>query len=215
MSKYFVLVGLLLLGVSSALAQEGEFPKIETSPAFMYMRTPVSFTLPDGSASFKASFNCAGAGGTIAYNFTSVFGLAFDGGGCKYFGQTLPALSSKLSGSDFTYMFGPRLTYRNHSAFRPFAELNFGGNRLKISCDSNTPCNGASYSKNAFAMTVGGGFDIKLSKKLSLRPVQAEYLYTRFGNSCNLEFCNNNNNQNSFRLKSGIVMAWGGDSSSK
>ena len=42
-----------------------------------------------------------------------------------------------------------------------------------------------------------------------MRPIQAEYLYTRFGNDCGLPVCSNNNNQNSFRLKSGIVMGWG------
>jgi hypothetical protein len=30
-----------------------------------------------------------------------------------------------------------------------------------------------------------------------------------------LELCSNNNNQNSFRLKSGIVIGWGGSASSK
>jgi opacity protein-like surface antigen len=208
MRKYFVLVGLVLLAAGSALAQD-DFPKIETSPAFMYIRTPTSFTTPNGTQ-FNESFNCAGGGGTIAYNFTSLLGLAADLGGCKYFGETIPALSSKLSGSDFTYMFGPRLTLRGQSAFRPFAELNFGGNRLSLSCNSGTPCSGTTYSKNAFALTVGGGFDIKLSKRFSLRPIQAEYLYTRFGNSCQLALCSDNNNQNSFRLKSGIVIAWGG-----
>jgi hypothetical protein len=58
-------------------------------------------------------------------------------------------------------------------------------------------------------MTFGGGFDIKVSKRFSIRPIQAEYLYTRFGNECGLPGCSNNNNQNSFRLKSGVVMAWG------
>jgi len=66
------------------------------------------------------------------------------------------------------------------------------------------------YSKNAFALTAGGGFDIKINKKFSLRPIQAEYLLTRFGNDCSLGQCFNFGNQNSFRLKSGIVIAWGG-----
>jgi opacity protein-like surface antigen len=216
MRRYIAAVGLLLLVASFAVAQ-GEFPKVETSPAFMFIRTPTSFTIPESSPvdpgqHFSESFNCAGAGGTIAYNFTSWIGLAADMGGCKYFGQTIPALSSKISGSDFTYMFGPRFTYRSSSALRPFFLVNFGGNRLTLSCNSNTPCSGASYSKNAFAMTAGVGFDIQLTKKISLRPVQAEYLYTRFGNNCSAELCNNNNNQNSFRLKSGIVIAWGAGS---
>ena len=84
----------------------------------------------------------------------------------------------------------------------------FGGARISLSCNNNTACSGTSFAKSAFAMTVGGGFDMKLSKKFSLRPVQAEYLYTRFGNSCPFTICTNNNNQNSFRLKSGIVIKW-------
>jgi len=208
-----VLSGIVLLLGTTAFAQD--YPKVETSPAFMYIRTPTSFTVPltapvAPGQSFSADFNCVGGGGTIAYNVSSVVGIAADLGGCKYVGNTVPALSSKLSGSDFTYMFGPRFTYRKNSKVQPFAEINFGGNRLKLSCDSGTACNGVSYSKNAFAMTVGGGFDINVNRKLAIRLIQAEYLYTRFGNNCNAALCSNNNNQNSFRLKSGIVLKWGG-----
>jgi|SRR5208283_401411 len=216
MRRYFVLVGLLLLTAGLALAQD--YPKVETSPAFMYIRTPISFTIP-GGPSVSQSFNCAGGGGTLAVNFSSLIGFAADLGGCKYFGQTIPApISSNINGTAFTFLFGPRLTFRSKSPFQPFAELNFGGMRIGISCENN-PSNctdnfgTGSRSKTAFAMTVGGGFDIKLSKKLSLRPVQAEYLYTRFGNDCNLTVCTFNNNQNSFRLKSGIVINWGGSAS--
>jgi hypothetical protein len=203
-----VLVGLLLLTAGAALAQNN-FPKVETAPAFMYIRT-----VPPGNAQ---SVNCAGGGGTIAYNLTSMFGLAADLGGCKVFGF-LPSsspLSNKITGNEFTFLFGPRITMRNSSPFRPFFELNLGGARISLSCNNNTACSGTSFAKSAFAMTVGGGFDMKLSKKFSLRPVQAEYLYTRFGNSCPFTICTNNNNQNSFRLKSGIVVAWGGGNASK
>ncbi len=217
MRRYFVLVGLLLLTAGLALAQ-GEYPKVETSPAFMYIRTPISFNVP-GGPSVSQSFNCAGGGGTLAYNFSSAIGIAADLGGCKYFGQTIPApISTNVDGTGFTFLFGPRLTYRGSSPFRPFGELNFGGMRIGVSCKySNSECAAnfgtGTYSKTAFAMTVGGGFDIKLTNKLSLRPVQAEYLYTRFGNNCSLVVCTFNNNQNSFRLKSGIVIGWGGSAS--
>jgi hypothetical protein len=208
MSKCLVQVALISLMVGTVLAQDSSFPKVETSPAFMFIRTPTSFTAPNGTR-FSESFNCAGGGGTFAYNFTSLLGIAADLGGCKYFGETIPALSSKVSGNDFTYMFGPRFTFRSASAFRPFFEVNFGGNRLSLSCNSGTPCSGITYTKDAFALTAGGGFDIKLSKKFALRLIQAEYLYTRFGNSCQFALCSDNNNQNSFRLKSGIVIGWG------
>ena len=193
MRKLFVVAGLLLLTAGAALAQD-EYPKVETAPAFMYIRL-----VPGGGT----DFNCYGGGGTIAYNVNRWFGLAADLGGCKVTG-----LPSGISGSNFTYLFGPRFTYRSHSRFTPFFEVNFGGDRLGVSCSNfsvaGATCNG-STSFNAFAMTVGGGFDIKLTDRISLRPVQAEYLYTRFGNNFGT-----NVNQNNFRLKSGIVIGWGG-----
>jgi opacity protein-like surface antigen len=210
MSKYLAQVAFMLLTAGTILAQDNTFPKIETSPAFMFIRTPTSFTAPNGTK-FNESFNCAGGGGTFAYNFTSLLGIAADLGGCKYFGNTL-GLGDKLSGNLFTFLFGPRFTIRTGSPFEPFFLVNFGGARIKISCDSGTDCSGQSVSRTAFAMTAGGGFQIKLSRKFSLRPIQAEYLYTRFGNDCSLPACNQNRNQNSFRLKSGIVINWGGGS---
>jgi opacity protein-like surface antigen len=224
MRKYFVLVGVLVMIAVSALAQE--FPKVETSPAFMFIRNKPNlnnlFVIqpPAGGPPQvlgSNSFNCAGGGGTIAYNLTSMLGIAADMGGCKYFGNTIAA-GTKVSGSQFTYLFGPRLTFRNASPLTPFFELNFGGDRLALTCKSSaTACvnatGGNTFSKNAFAMSVGGGFDIKINKKFSIRPVQIEYLYTRFGNQCAVAVCNNNNNQNSLRLKSGIVIAWGGSAS--
>ena len=206
MRKCFVLVGLLLLTAGWALAQ-GEYPTVETSPAFMFIRTPIA----------GQSFNCAGGGGTIAYNVTKLLGIAADLGGCRIFGNTL-GLGNTIKGNEFTFLFGPRFTIRTASAFEPFFEVNFGGARVSLTCHSDAQqcvnaTNGATFSKTAFAMTAGGGFQVKLSKKISLRPLQAEYLYTRFGNNCPLTACNDNRNQNSFRLKSGIVINWGGSSS--
>jgi len=100
MSEYLDQVALILLTAGTVLAQDNTFPRIETSPAFMFIRTPTSFTAPNGTK-FNESFNCAGGGGTFAYNFTSLLGIAADLGGCKYFGETVPALSSKVSGNDF------------------------------------------------------------------------------------------------------------------
>src|SRR4051812_25329361 len=177
MRKYVALVGLLLLTAGAALAQE--FPKVETSPAFMFIRSSPNlshsfFVVPPGGGppvqiTGGNNFNCAGGGGTIAYNLTSMFAIAADLGGCRFFGNTV-GLGNTITGNQFTYLFGPRLTFRNASPFRPFFELNFGGDRLSASCKSSAgQCLNAAgtstYSKNAFAMTVGGGFDIQINKK--------------------------------------------------
>ncbi len=209
-----IVLGVVLLLGSAAFAQD--YPKIETAPAFMYIRTSGSLTntfVVNGQVINNVpALNCAGGGGWTAYNVSSLVGIAMDLGGCKIFSNAYGA-GNTVDGSEFTYLFGPRFTYRSSSRFEPFFEVNFGGMRASLTCKSSavncvTATGGNTYSKNAFAMTVGGGFQIKMSKKVSLRLVQLEYLYTRFGNSCALAACNNNNNQNSLRLKSGIVLNW-------
>jgi len=219
MRKSLILMGLLLVVAGTGAAQD-DFPKVETSPGFMFIHTSPPF----GSQVGNQSFNCVGAGGTFAYNLTKLLGLAADMGGCKFVnlgGQFGGVIGNQISANNFNFLFGPRLTLRGDSAFQPFAEVNFGGSRLSLSCNSNTNCmkyfGTGTYSWTAFAMTAGGGFQIKLNRKFSWRPVQAEYLYTRFGNSCSVGgVClAGNQSQNSFRLKSGIVIGWGGSASSK
>ncbi len=216
MRKPFFLVGLLLLVTGMALAQE-PYPKVETSPAFMFIRTSPNisrtFILPNGQVAPGEYFNCAGGGGTFTYNMTWFLGIGADLGACKFFGNTI-GLGNKINGYQFTYLFGPRIAFRNSSRFTPFVDVQFGADKLSVSCKNSTGtcvtvAGTGTYSKNVFALTAGGGVDIRLTRKISLRPVQAEYLYTRFGNSCAFAGCSNNKNQDSLRLKSGIVMNWG------
>jgi opacity protein-like surface antigen len=203
MHKLTVLVGLLLLTAGSALAQT-EYPAAEVSTEFLYTRTPVG----------GQSLNCAGGAGTLGYNVSSTFAIVADLGYCKFFGNTF-GLGGKISGSEFNYLLGPKLTFRNSRAFHPFFDLLFGGMRLGLACDSIGPqcvnaTGHADFSRNAFAMTVGGGLDLKLGSRVTFRAVQLDYLYTRFLNDCPFEVCNNNNNnQNGFRLKSGLVFGLG------
>jgi hypothetical protein len=55
---------------------------------------------------------------------------------------------------------------------------------------------------NAFAMAASAGVDWKISEHLAIRPVQAEYLQTRFMDG-------GTNRQNNFRYGAGIVFPFG------
>jgi hypothetical protein len=51
-------------------------------------------------------------------------------------------------------------------------------------------------------MTAGGGFDLRVSSYIAVRPVQAEYFMTKFPDGAN-------DRQNNFRFGAGIVLRLG------
>jgi len=119
-------------------------------------------------------------------------------------------VSGSASGNLFTYMFGPQI--KKHSGkFQPFGEGLFGaahsnGYGTIIRCLQTQGCqaiNGNS-SNNAFAMEFGGGVDFALSEHVQLRPVEVDYLLTRFG------YRSYSASQNNFKYFAGVNFTLGG-----
>src|SRR5260370_32748878 len=106
MRKVLILCGLVLFAAGSVIAQDQ--PRGEVAGNYTYIRIN-----PGGGAS---SLDCHGGGGSFAGNLNSYFGVVGEFAGCKVTG-----LASGLSEHAFTYVFGPRLTYRGHGGFEPFA----------------------------------------------------------------------------------------------
>jgi opacity protein-like surface antigen len=100
-----------------------------------------------------------------------------------------------FAGAGFTYLFGPRVNFRR-GRVTPFAQILFGGVRTTDGIAQSTG------AENNFAMTVGGGIDFKVSKHVSVRPVQAEYFMTKIPDGLN-------NRQNNFRFGAGVVFRFG------
>jgi outer membrane protein OmpA-like peptidoglycan-associated protein len=121
--------------------------------------------------------------------------------------RTLPA-----DGSVYTYMFGPRLSYRKHSRFTPFAQLLVGGayasNVFISGCTGSYSCQPLAYDWG-FATMAGTGFDIRINHYLAIRPIQAEYLLTHFTNPT-LPSGSERGWQNNGRFSAGIVLRFGG-----
>jgi hypothetical protein len=61
---------------------------------------------------------------------------------------------------------------------------------------------GTTSSSNTLAVETGGGFDIRLSRRVALRAIQASYLRTQFPNSTT-------NVQNNVSLGAGLVLRFG------
>jgi len=68
----------------------------------------------------------------------------------------------------FTYLFGPRVSLRR-SRFVPYAQALFGGARLSTSfVDPTTGI--ASTAQNGFAAAFGGGVDVRLGDRVTVKP---------------------------------------------
>jgi hypothetical protein len=64
--------------------------------------------------------------------------------------------------------------------------------------------------QNSFALTGGGGLDIRLTHRISIRAVQAEYMLTKFQGVANGVSTGVSASQNDLRLSSGLLFAFGG-----
>ena len=94
-------------------------------------------------------------------------------------------------------MGGLRLRVPNHTLFQPYVQALAGGVH---GFDGYFPAQGkatASYD-TSFAMALGGGVDLAVSKHIWIRAVQADYFYTELLNR-------QANRQNQFRISGGIV----------
>jgi outer membrane protein with beta-barrel domain len=206
--RYLVsLLAFLLVGIPT-WAQE--WPKVEVGAGYSYMRFA-----PSGPYTKGHSLN--GGGGSLVYNWNEYLGIQMElqGYTSNTTGFTIPpnstfprGLTGNVQGNLFTYLFGPQFKVRAHG-IQPFAHLLFGGahtnvygNAFKTLCQpivGNCVVTKAPTA-NAFAMEFGGGIDIPINRTISFRPVQIDYVLTRFSNPFT-----KTNNQNNFHYSAGIV----------
>ncbi|MGA2356205.1 MAG: outer membrane beta-barrel protein [Terriglobales bacterium] len=189
MNKALALVPLLLLMAfaQTVIAQEPP-AKFEAYGGYYYVRFNVNGSAAGGSPS--ETFNGNGGGVQLEYNANRWLGVVGDLAG---YGATATT-NGALVGGAVTYLVGPRVNFR-HNKFTPFAQALFGG-------IWTTEGIGDSTSENNFAMTAGGGIDVKVSSHVSIRPIQAEYFLTKIPD-------NLNNRQNNLRIGAGIVVRLG------
>lgn len=87
------------------------------------------------------------------------------------------------------FLVGPRFSYRKGERVTPFAQTLVGAIRL----------GGSDFDNTAFAWTVGGGFDIKVSRNVAVRIIDANYVLLR----------DNGVSAHNGRLSTGLVFRFG------
>ena len=137
--SWFMGLLVLLFGVS-AFAQD-DYPTAELFGGYSYLHTSLPGT----------GLNSNGGSASFAINPTRWLGFVADFGG--YHGSIDP-----VGITNFTYLFGPRFSYRSKSPLTPFAQVLMGG------VHQSAGAFGVSGSQNAFAMSVGGGLDLRATR---------------------------------------------------
>jgi hypothetical protein len=207
--KNVMLVLLTLFVAKSAFAQD--YSRVEGFVEYSYLRFN-----PGISQLHSRSFN--GGGGGIDVNLTRNFGIKaeFMGYGSTNFTTTFtsPIITSRgiippgtysSQGNMFTYLFGPVVKFPV-SRVTPFGEILFGGSNTNgyVALSRSIVAGGgtiaAAPTQHPYTMAVGGGLDINLSSHVALRPLEIDYVLTRYSNPIT-----NVNNQNSFRYIGGLI----------
>jgi hypothetical protein len=189
-------------------------PRVETFLGYTYVRA--------NSASNVPAFSANGGGGQFAYNFNKYFSAVADLGAIHN-GDIGGHL---IDNTTANFLFGPRLSMR-YPRIRPYFQVLFGGVYLAASSRVSaiaadpvlpgylpgvaTPIPGQPITarigaqQTAFALTAGGGLDIKINKHLSFRPIGLDYYMTRLQNLRTQD----DNNQNNLRYTTGFNFTFG------
>lgn len=206
-----ILAALVLLAAGITFAQS--YPRVETFLGYTYTRANTASNVP--------SFSANGGGGQFAVNANKWIGFVADIGAVHNGNIGGNQLDTTLT----NFMFGPRVSLR-YSRIRPYFNVLFGGVYGSTSIPLNavpvatpytvpgvTPTPGepvtlrVSASQTAFAMTSGGGLDIKISHHVSFRPIGLDYFMTRLQNLRSA----NDNNQHHIRYTTGFNFTFGGE----
>ncbi|MFZ0638515.1 MAG: OmpA family protein [Candidatus Acidiferrales bacterium] len=190
-------------------SESESYPKFEWFFGYSFWRA-----MPTSSSNRMGYLH--GGSTSLAYNFNKYLGLVADFGG--YDDTKLTLLGSTGSptvdsgGSAYTYVFGPRLSYRRHERFTPFFQALFGGahaSPVTISgCTTGISCTPLA-SDNALATMLGAGVDVKINRHIALRPFQGDFLLTRFRDPLSTNG-QERGWQKNVRFSSGIVLRFGG-----
>ena len=177
---------------------------MEAFLGYTYVRATSGTDLP--------TFVANGGGGQFAYNFNTWLGGVADLGAVH--NGSISGL--QIDRTNVNFLFGPRISLW-FPRLRPYFQFLFGG----VYSTASTPVDivGATppiipgepvtarvgAQQTAFAMTAGGGLDIKINKYVMFRPIGLDYYKTRLQNLR----APGDNNQNNLRYTAGVNFIFG------
>ncbi len=192
---------------------------METFLGYSYVRFNSATNVP--------AFSANGGSAQFVYSFNKWIGAVADLGAVHNGNINSFGLDSTFA----NFLFGPRLALHKGSRLSPYVQVLWGGvygtssTRVELLLppsasqpnflpgqDDITNLNQAISariitSQTAFAMTAGGGLDIKINKHMSLRPIGLDYYLTRLQNLRTAH----DNNQDNLRYTTGVNFTFGAE----
>lgn len=157
-------------------------PQMEIMGGYSYLRSDVG----------GADLSMNGWQISVTENLNNWFGGTAEFSG--FYANTTPPLGPPdINVNAHMFLFGPHFAFRKNPSFTPFAHVLVGAIR------GSQGYLAISQAKTDFAAEFGGGFDIKVSKRVSIRVIQADYIATPFLDQ----------RQDNVRLSAGIVLRLG------
>jgi hypothetical protein len=195
-SRYFLLLAAPLLIATGLQAQA---PAAGSTTGHREVDLAVTYTAQHSNLVSNPTFWQQGGGIELSTQTYRGLGIAANITGT----EVGSAANSGVGLNMLTTTFGPRYTWykpRGTSQKRSLAIFGQGLIGEAHGWNSYFPsASGSQTDYNSFALQVGGGVDIGLSRHFAVRAIQADWLRTQFPNSTT-------NVQNSFRLAAGIVL---------
>jgi len=195
-AKLALLLAIAAVSMPSAARAQGkpavDSPRVELAIDYSYLHSNAP---PAGCGCFSMN----GGSATIAVPIkSSAFALSGDL-------TAVHGVNISSAGYDLTltaYTVGVRYKRAvGQSAWSPFGHALVGGVHDSGSLTQVESGSGSSGT-NAFAANLGGGLDLRLNHRFSIRLIEADYLLTTFNNQ-------SNNRQNNARISAGAVIRFG------
>jgi hypothetical protein len=178
------------------MASAQNYQRVEVFGGYSYL----NFDVPSTAVTNSMRLNTNGWEAAAAFDFLRHVGAVADFSG-HYKGDCggVPGLNC----SEYSFLFGPRITFGDSgkNKLTGFVHGLVGADRISGGEF------GVSVSNNSLGVAAGGGLDYWVTRRVGVRLVQADYLFTRHFTDLDVPV------QHNFRVSAGIVFSLGGRSS--
>jgi hypothetical protein len=190
-----VLVAILAL---SLVAVAQDYPRLEVSAGYRYSR------VQEGAPTSFVGVNYSGVGASATFNFNRALGAFVDFGQmmCTKSGVDMNGMK-KNQYRQTSFLFGPQFTYHGEARLSPFARFYIGimrANKGYVVGSGPNEFVTLAADQTKWADGIGGGVDMRLTKMISARLAQVDYIRSHFADY----------HQSNTRITVGITIKLGG-----